>query len=49
MEEGNFVQFCKSLAGIDLFGSRPPQPPWLQAGGSIRHLQSAITAGRIDG
>jgi hypothetical protein len=36
MGRENFVLLCNSLAGIDLFGSRPPQPSCMQGGGSIK-------------
>jgi hypothetical protein len=46
MNNDNFVQLCEFLASIDLFGTRPPPPPWLQRNGQSKDIRSLIEAGR---
>lgn len=46
MNEQNFVALCNRLAAIDLFGSRPPAPPWGTDTPGVAQVRDDIEAGR---
>jgi hypothetical protein len=46
MDENNFVQLCNTWAKLDLFGSRPPEPPWGRGAPIDFDVRAAVESGR---